>query len=132
MCLSIHAMLLMRMSPGPNTSVGRTIAHLRVDRWIADADLHELPHAGRLGRGDEDACVGDGKVKIEAAAREPHPVGVVENVDAPQRGNEPRSIVEAQRLDLYRGFNVLGARPMGVVREGADAPPVLEEPARDE
>src|SRR5207244_1115231 len=49
-----------------------------------------------------------------------------------QRGNEPGSIVEAQRLDLHGGLHVLGPWTVWVIGERAHTAPFLEQPPGDE
>src|SRR5712691_10747441 len=70
------------------------VVEVRIDGWVAYADVHDLPDPG-FGRGRyKDPGVGHRVAKTDAAVMEPHPVGVVEDIRAAKTFYERRAVGE--------------------------------------
>src|SRR5262249_14594615 len=65
----------------------------------------------------------------DAAAREAHPVRVVERGSPLEAARQPRRVVEAERDRLHAPAEGVGT--MEVAGERPHAPPAIEEPPRD-
>ena len=110
-------MLLIRTPSPPNKIAGRAIAHghsgvgqapldlclapevgiRRAAAGVRYRDMHDPPYARPGRRLEQHPAVGHGRVVVDVAVREPHPVGVVEGVRAPQRLGEAGRVGEVQR-----------------------------------
>src|ERR1700704_114712 len=100
---------------------------MRVDGGIAGRDVHDLANACLRCRADQGPRVGNGFAEAHAAATEPDPVRVVEDVGAAQAFDQGGAVGELQRC--YLGVDVLSLRPMRVIRQGSDAAFLREQAA---